>query len=234
MLPWRAVLHSPPVSERWATFDCYGTLIDWMGGIRATLASIWPDADADALLRRYHRIEPAVQAREPMSYRRGMAEVLWRLAASEGLVVPDGRADALAESLPRWPVFPEVPGALRELRERGWRLAILSNTDSDLLDASLAAIGVPPDARVVASEIGSYKPAPGHWEAFFEHTGAAREAHVHVAASLFHDVEPAARLKLRCVWINREDEWSDLPRAGELPDLSGLPGMLEALVPALR
>src|SRR5688572_22892642 len=96
MLPRRAGLHSPVVSERWATFDCYGTLIDWMGGIRATLASLWPDADADDLLRIYHRIEPAVQAREPMSYRRVMAEVLWRVAALERLVIPDVRADALA------------------------------------------------------------------------------------------------------------------------------------------
>jgi FMN phosphatase YigB (HAD superfamily) len=83
----------------------------------------------------------------------------------------------------------------------------------------------------VASEIGSYKPMPGHWEAFFERTGAPREGHVHVAASLFHDVEPAARLGLRCVWINREGESSDLPRSGELADLSGLPDLLDRLIP---
>jgi 2-haloacid dehalogenase len=219
------------VSERWATFDCYGTLIDWMGGIRASMASLWPDAEADALLHRYHRIEPAVQAGEPMTYRRVMAEVLWRIAAAEGRAIPDGRADALAESLPDWPVFPEVPAALRSLRERGWRLAILSNTDPDLLDTSLAAIGVEVDARVAASEIGSYKPAPGHWATFFERTGADRERHVHVAASLFHDVEPAARLGLRCVWINREGETSDLPRTAELSDLSRVPDVLDSLAP---
>ena len=32
---------------RWATFDCYGTLIDWNSGIRAELARLWPDEDAD-------------------------------------------------------------------------------------------------------------------------------------------------------------------------------------------
>jgi 2-haloacid dehalogenase len=219
------------VSERWATFDCYGTLVDWMGGIRSTLASLWPDADADHLLHCYHDIEPAVQAREPMSYRRVMAEVLWRIAAAEGLAVPDGRSDALAESLPRWPVFDEVPPALDELRSRGWRIAILSNTDPDFLDASMRAIGVEPDERVVASDIGSYKPATGHWETFFARTGADPAGHVHVAASLFHDVEPCARLGLRCVWINREAETSDLPRAGELASLDGLPEVLDRLAP---
>jgi 2-haloacid dehalogenase len=219
------------VTERWATFDCYGTLVDWMTGIRTTLASLWPDADADALLRRYHTIEPAVQAGERKTYRRVMAEVLWRLAASEDLSLPAGRADALGESLPGWPVFPEVPTALETLRERGWRLAILSNTDPDLLDASLATIGVPADERVVASEIGSYKPAPGHWQTFFARTGASRDRHVHVAASLFHDVQPCAGLGLRCVWINRESQHSDLPRAGELSSLTGLPDLLDSLVP---
>ena len=219
------------MTDRWATFDCYGTLVDWMGGIRTTLASSWPDADADHLLRCYHDIEPAVQAREPMTYRRVMAEVLWRIAAAEGLALPPGRADALGESLPTWPVFPEVPGALRALQSAGWQLGILSNTDHDLLEASLRAIGVEPEMRVVASEIGSYKPAPGHWEAFFERSGAERDRHVHVAASLFHDVAPSAQLGLRCVWVNREGETSDLPRAGELPDLAGLPDLLDRLVP---
>ncbi len=158
----------------------------------------------------------------------------WRgIATAEGLAVPAGEEDALAASLPSWPVFPDVPGALRALRERGWRLAILSNTDRDLLDASIAAIGVPFDATVVASEVGSYKPAFAHWESFFRTTAAERARHVHVAASLFHDVEPCAKLGLPCVWINRMHESSALPRAGELPDLSGLAETLDALIPPL-
>jgi len=216
--------------ERWATFDCYGTLVDWMGGIRTTLASLWPDVDPAALLSRYHEIEPTVQAGRRIAYRTVMAETLVRVAAADGLVVPAGRDDALGESLPTWPRFPEVPASLAELRGRGWKLGILSNTDPDLLDASLSAIGVPVDLRVVASEIGSYKPAFGHWEAFFRRTDAERSRHVHVAASLFHDVQPCAALGLPCVWINRLGEESDLPRAGELEDLTSLPETLDGLV----
>jgi 2-haloacid dehalogenase len=220
------------VSDRWATFDCYGTLIDWMGGIRASMDGLWPDADADALLRRYHELEPGHQAGVGTPYRQVMAETLAEVAGTEGLAVPPGSADALGESLPAWPVFPEVPGTLAALRDAGWRLGILSNTDRDLLDASLSKIGVPVDVRVVASEIGSYKPAFGHWETFFTRTGADRARHVHVAASLFHDVEPCAQLGLPCVWINRTDERSDLPRAGEARDLAAVPHLLDALVPA--
>jgi 2-haloacid dehalogenase len=215
--------------ERWATFDCYGTLVDWHGGIRSELARLWPDADPDVLLRRYHSIEPQVQAGRGIPYRSVMADTLEEVAAAESLPLPASERDALATALPRWRVFSEVPAALTELRARGWKLAILSNTDRGLLDASLASIDVPVDLTIVASEIGSYKPAHGHWTVFFERSRAPREGHVHVAASLFHDIAPAAELGLTAVWIDRERETSDLPRAATLQDLSMLPDSLDAL-----
>ena len=218
------------MSDRWATFDCYGTLVDWLSGIRGTLARLWPEADADSLSNLYHQLEPAVQAGRGMAYRDVMAETLAEVGTLAHLEVPVGEEGALGASLPRWPVFAEVPAALAELRSRGWRLGILSNTDADLLDASLGVIGVPVDLRIVASEVGSYKPALRHWEAFFDQSGADRARHVHVAASLFHDIEPGALLGLRCVWINRLAEHSDVRRNAELTDLSDLPDTLDTLV----
>jgi 2-haloacid dehalogenase len=218
--------------ERWATFDVYGTLIDWRQGIRAELARIWPDADSGRLLERYYELEPQVQEARAIPYREVLAETLARLASDEGLSVPAGEEDALGRSLPSWRPFPEVPGALAELRGRGFLLAPLSNTDREFLAASLERIGVPVDGQVTAADAGSYKPAPGHWERFFERFGVGRERHVHVAASLFHDIAPAELLDLKAVWINRLGETSDLPRAAELRDLSRLPDVLDELVPA--
>jgi 2-haloacid dehalogenase len=214
--------------NRWATFDCYGTLIDWNGGIRRAFARLWGDANADALLRRYHELEPQVEAEQPgLSYRDVMATVLDRLGD-----VPSGEEDALGRSLPSWEAFPEVPAALAQARDRGWRLAILSNTDPDFIAASKTRLGVPFDETVVASEIGSYKPAHRHWEEFFARTGAPRAGHVHVAASRFHDIAPARELGLRTVWINRLGEMPGPPPDRELPDLAGLADTLEELVPA--
>jgi 2-haloacid dehalogenase len=154
-----------------------------------------------------------------------------RLAESEGLPIPEGETNALAESLPSWRPFPEVREALEETRRRGWNLAILSNTDPDLLAASRAELGVPFHASVAASEIGSYKPGHRHWEEFFTRTGADRERHVHVAASLFHDIAPAKELDLRTVWINRQGERADPEPTRELHDLERLPETLDELVP---
>jgi 2-haloacid dehalogenase len=214
---------------RWATFDCYGTLVDWDGGIGRQFARLWPEEDAAALLERYHEIEPRVQLAGSLPYRDVLRQALVLLAESEGLALPAGEEDALAASLPGWPVFPEVPTSLRELRARGWMLAVLSNTDPDLLSSSLAAIGVPFDLTVTAAEARSYKPAHGHWRRFFDDTGTDPTRHVHVAASPFHDLGPAAELGLTAVWVNREGEASDAPRAAELRDLAPLPDTLEAL-----
>jgi 2-haloacid dehalogenase len=160
-----------------------------------------------------------------------LKESLVLLAEHEGMSLPESEHYSLAESLPSWPVFPEVPGALAELRERGWRLVALSNTDADLLAASMEAIGVPFEGAIVAGEIGSYKPAHGHWAAFGDRFHPEPGRHVHVAASLFHDIAPAQELGLPAVWINRLDETSDLPREAELADLSALPDTLDRIVP---
>jgi 2-haloacid dehalogenase len=209
--------------ERWATFDCYGTLVDWNRGIRGELARIFGEDEADAKLAEYHALEPVVEREEPtLSYRDVMSRVLERLGAP-----PDER-DALGASLPAWSVFPEVPRALEQARARGWRLCILSNTDRDLIDASMTAIGVPFDRSIIASEIGSYKPALGHWQAF--ETDMGRLPDVHVAASLFHDVAPTTDLGIPCVWINRLGESADgYAPARELPTLTGLAETLDEL-----
>jgi len=204
--------------DRWATFDCYGTLIDWDGGIRRELARVFGDERADEQLERYHDVEPALQADGTRSYREVMTAAMRELAA------PEEEADGLARSLPSWEAFPEVRASLEEVRSRGWKLAILSNTDRDFIDSSMQRIGVP-------FEIGSYKPGHRHWERFFEETGASPEGHVHVAQSHFHDVVPATELGLRSVWINRLGEQGDPRPTRELPDLTELAGTLDELVP---
>jgi 2-haloalkanoic acid dehalogenase type II len=185
---------------------------------------VFGEGRADGLLHRYHELEPELELDGTRSYREVMTEAMRRLGA------PAGEESGLAGSLPSWLPFPEVPAALAEARRRGWRLAILSNSDPDLIAASQAHLGVPFDETVVAGEIGSYKPAPGHWREFAARTGAEPARHVHVAASLFHDIGPANELGLRSIWINRLGETPGPRPTRELPDLTGLADILDALV----
>jgi 2-haloalkanoic acid dehalogenase type II len=205
--------------ERWVTFDCYGTLIDWNGGIRKQLARVFGEDRADDLLERYHELEPELEADGVRSYKEVLTEAMRRLGA------PAGEDEALADSLPSWRPFPEVPQALAEARDRGWQLGILSNTDREYIDASMQHLAVPFELAIVASEIGSYKPGLGHWRAFEECTG--RLPDVHVAASLFHDIGPANELGLPSVWINRLGERPGPRPTMEQPSLTGLADSLE-------
>jgi 2-haloalkanoic acid dehalogenase type II len=166
-------------------------------------------------------LEPMLEADGTCSYREVLTE------AMRGLGAPEAEEDALARSLPSWQPFPEVPAALMAARGRGWKLAILSNTDRDYLEASLAQLGVPFELSIVASEIGSYKPALGHWRTFEAQAG--RPPNVHVAASLFHDIAPANELGLPSIWINRLGETPGPQPTREQPDLTGLAETLEEL-----
>src|SRR5581483_2687822 len=90
--PLRDPLNS--VVVRWASFDCYGTLIDWDGGVRTELARVFGDDRADALLARYHELEPGLQATGERSYREVLTEAMRQLGAR------DGEEYGLADSLP--------------------------------------------------------------------------------------------------------------------------------------
>ena len=218
------------MADRWATFDCYGTLIDWNGGIRAELRRVFGDdtdeAELDSLLRRYHEIERELEKDGSLTYREVMTEAMRRLGA------PPGDESGLAESLPSWEPFPEVRRALEGVRERGWKLAILSNSDKDLIEASKALLGVVFEETVVASEIHSYKPALMHWLEFQARTLVDRRRHVHVAASAYHDIAPALKLRIPNVWINRLEEHPLTSATRVLPDLVELPETLDELIPS--
>ena len=215
----------------WVTFDCYGTLIDWERGITDALLPLLPrGTDRRTLAERYIEIEADVEKGEYVPYRDVLDRAGRRILIEHGRAVPDGVPSPLPASLPSWPPFAEVPGALRELRRRGYRLAILSNVDRDLLAASVGALGVEPDLTVTAEDARSYKPARGHWRHFEERTGAGTQGTIHVAASLYHDIRPTSAWGYRNVWIARRIE----PLRGAeptriLPDLASLPDTIDDL-----
>lgn len=236
--------------DRWATFDCYGTLIDWNAGIRAELARVFDidetvvdarEADSesdepsepsaaekelDALLHRYHQLEREIETDGTQSYRAVTTETMRRLGA------PESEAGGLADSLPSWEPFPETVDALEEIRARGWKTAILSNSDRDLIDASIARLGVPFDETVVAGEINSFKPAIRHWQEFRIRTLLPPHRQIHVAASLFHDIAPTHKLRIPNIWINRLDEPAGPSPTIELADLTTVADALDSLIPA--
>ena len=199
------------------TFDCYGTLIDWERGIvdaftRAAGAS-GVVLDPAAVIAAYHATEPVVEARAYRPYREVLAETAQQVATQLGWPIEKSTAQFLPASLPDWPPFPDTNAALERLAAAGYRLGILSNVDDDLLSATRRHFSVPIDLVITAQQVGSYKPAHGHFLEARERIGGL--IWLHAAQSYMHDVVPATALGVPVVWVNRKHE--PLPEDGREP-----------------
>jgi 2-haloalkanoic acid dehalogenase type II len=214
----------------WVTFDCYGTLIDWERGITDALLPFLPaETDRKALAEWYIAMEAQFEAEGFHLYKDVLDRVGRRVLRSLDAAIPDDKASPLPSSLGDWRPFPEVPAALRALVAQGRYLAILSNVDKDLLELSIGRLGIRPDLAITAEDSRSYKPAPGHWRRFLERTGASAERTVHVGASQFHDMRPAAELGFRTVFIDRHGETLETAPTRVLHDLRALPDVIAEL-----
>jgi 2-haloalkanoic acid dehalogenase type II len=214
------------------TFDCYGTLIDWERGITeafaAEAAQLRVPVDKARVLALHAAIEPEVEAGPFRSYREVLTETAERVANRLGWPLTESRAGFLADSLPYWRPFPDTNRALLRLVDAGYRLGILSNVDDELLMWTRRQFLASFDVVVTAEQVGSYKPARGHFTAARELIGDRRW--LHAAQSYFHDVAPARDLGIPVAWINRK---GDTPTDGGKPDrefrtLTGLADWLAA------
>jgi 2-haloalkanoic acid dehalogenase type II len=190
------------------TFDCYGTLIDWEGGISTAFARAAAaetrQLDRMQMLKAYAEIEPSVEAAPYRRYRDVLTETAQRVADRLGWPLSRERAQFLAESLPGWAAFPDTNPALERLAAAGYSLGILSNIDDDLLAGTRRHFTVTFDLTVTAQQVGSYKPAHGHFTEARQRLGD--KWWLHAAQSYFHDVVPARALGIPMAWINRKRE----------------------------
>lgn len=207
------------------TFDCYGTLIDWERGIVEAFREKAPSGvripPPAEIIRVYSEIEPAVEAEPYRKYREVLPEVARRAGERFGWRLNQNDLGFLAESLPRWSPFPDTNPALERLKALGFALGILSNVDDDLLRLTLGHFTVEFDFVVTAEQVRSYKPAEGHFSKAASLVADRRW--LHVAQSYFHDIEPAVRLGIPAVWVNRKGEKGGALRpTAEVGDMLGL------------
>jgi 2-haloalkanoic acid dehalogenase type II len=199
---------------RWDTlsFDCYGTLVDWVSGITTAFSEAAArdgvELAAEDVIAAYLELEPEVQTDTYRPYREVLGETALRVATGLGWPLVPERAGFLAESLPGWPVFADTRPALERLKAR-YGLAVLSNIDDDLLQATVRRIGVEFDWTVTAQQVCSYKPGHAHFQEALERLDGDRGRLLHVAQSKFHDIRPCKEVGIDCVWVNRQGERLD-------------------------
>src|SRR3954452_6233158 len=217
------------------TFDCYGTLIDWEGGLGTFLYDYALRCRDDRpngreLRERWEAIQFEVIQGEYRRYADVLAESLRLLAQERGWSYSDEDGKALARSMRSWQPFPDTTPALLRAHEAGLKLVIVSNTDRDIIEHSLRHIEAPIDAVVTAEDVGSYKPGLAHFERTLEVTGVPAEQSLHVAFGFKYDIGPAQQLGFRSAWVNRRGEPKPGPASPDLewPDLWGLAELSDA------
>jgi 2-haloacid dehalogenase len=217
------------------TFDCYGTLIDWEGGLGNFLYDFAlrerenDPPPGSELRERWEAIQFEVIQGAYRPYREVLAESLRLLAAERGWDYDDEDGKALTRSMRSWQPFADTAPALTRAREAGLKLVIVSNTDRDIIEHSLKHIGVPIDGLVTAEDVGSYKPALPHFERALDVCGVPAEQILHVAFGFKYDIGPAQQLGFGSAWVNRRGdrrpgpavpdyEWRDLWGLAQLAD----------------
>ncbi|HKB17395.1 MAG TPA: HAD family hydrolase [Candidatus Dormibacteraeota bacterium] len=197
------------MADRWLTFDCFGTLIDWRHGIRTTGELLFP-GHGQAFLDSYIALEAEVESEGSFKrYRAVLTEATRRAARRLSLELKPDDATALVSTIPYWPPFGDVGPALGELRKDGWKLALLTNCDRDIIALTQRRLPASFDAVVTAEDVSAYKPSPAHFRLFQSTFASSADAWIHVAQSYFHDITPTHELGITRVWVNRQGEKDD-------------------------
>jgi 2-haloacid dehalogenase len=196
-----------------ATFDCYGTLVDWEGGAASFLYDLClrhgeeQPPPGRELRGRWEAIQfELVASPDYRPYKQVLGESLQAWMEERGLTYDPVEGDALVRAVRSWQPFPDTRAALTQAREAGLKLVIISNTDDDIIEHSVRHIGVPFDDVVTAEQCGAYKPADTVFEQAIERIGEPPESILHVAFGFKYDLPPAERAGMRAAWVNRFDE----------------------------
>jgi len=215
------------VADRWLTFDCFGTLIDWRHGIRTTGDLLFP-GHGQEFLEAYIALEAEVENESSFKrYRAVLTETTRRAAKRLEVELKPDDATALVSTIPYWPPFADVGPALAELRTQGWKFALLTNCDRDIIALTQRRLPANFDAVVTAEDVSAYKPNPAHFRLFQSTFASSASAWIHVAQSYFHDIQPTHELGITRIWVNRQGEKDDPSLANAvIRGLAELPGAI--------
>lgn len=195
-----------------ATFDCYGTLVDWEGGLANFLYAFAlghgeePEENGDAMRGRWEEIQFDMIQGPYRPYKEILAASLEEWAAEREIPYRDEDGEDLVRAMRSWQPFPDTRPALRQARAAGMKLAILSNTDRDIIGHSLKHLEIPFDVVVTAEDCGSYKPAPANFQRLLHDLDLPADRVIHVAFGFKYDIGPANDAGMQTAWVNRHTD----------------------------
>ncbi len=197
-----------PKKVTFVSMEVYGTLIDWETGIyRAFQAEAEKDGftiDRDELIPLFISIQREIMAGSYELYAEVLRRTAVRCAAELGWELEPVRSSFLPNSIASWPPFRDTNALLDRLKKK-YQIGLIANIDDKLLGATRRHFRADFDLVVTAQQVRSYKPDPAHFKECQRRIGR-KSGWVHVATSLYTDVQPCMKLKIPVIWINKKKE----------------------------
>ena len=229
------------------SFDCYGTLIDWEGGLLPVLKQLLSnreiDFSDDRTLELFAEFESELEnsKNDYIRYREILQKVVQKIGQRVNFEPTATEINSLVDSLKSWQPFPDTVAALSALKQK-YKLAVISNIDDDLFAGTAKHLNVEFDWLITAEKVRSYKPSTRNFEIALETMGIPPEKLLHVAQSVYHDIVPATSMGISTVWVNRRHDktgfGATMPASGkpdlEVPDLKTLVEIIAGKKPQIN
>ncbi len=219
-------------------FDQYGTIVDMQKGLTEAVTPFlaskgWKGAPGSFVTwwRRTHFENSMIDAlieRGHTPYRQVGHRAVSYVMDRCGIAYTQDEVRALVAEIEKLKPFPDVVAALERLRRAGYKLAILSNGDPDMLQAAAPHIGFAFDRVISVAEAGYFKP---HWKTYAkaeEAIGLDRSSILFVANHAF-DCIGAKAYGMRSAFIDRRKRpFGETPHQPDLivADFAELAAML--------
>lgn len=191
------------------SFDCYGTLIDWKKGVLNSLMPLFDeyllDVSKDEIFTLFKKFDDEIVLSDFMYYRNVLNEIMKKFSAALNINLMKTDLDCLVNSLPNWEPFQDIAENLHKLK-RKYKLALITNSDNDLIEKNLVFLGVSFDYTVTSADLGSYKPSQNNFIEALRIFNLPADQIIHVAQSIYHDIVPCNQLGINNIWINRYNE----------------------------
>ena len=220
-----------------ASFDCYGTLVDWEGGLGTFLYDLArrsgdPDPGSGReLARRWEEIQFELIGGDYRSYADVLRDSLRTWVGERGYRWNERDGEALESAMQAWQPFPDTVPALLRAQRAGVRLVIVSNTDRHIIEHTLRQLApVEFDEVVVAQDVRSYKPDPRPFHRALEASDSRPQDVLHVAFGFRYDIATAQEVGMQTAWVNRHGDPppEGAPAGHEWRDLWGLAELAES------
>ena len=221
-----------PKKINFISLEVYGTLIDWETGIhRAFQAEAERDGftiERDRLIPLFLETQREIMAGSYELYAEVLRRTAVRVAQELGWELEPVRSSFLPNSIPSWPPFRDTNALLDRLKKK-YQLGLISNIDDKLLGSTRRHFRSDFDLVVTAQQVRSYKPDPAHFKETQRRIGG-KQNWVHIATSLHTDIQPAMKLRIPTIWVNRKKETFEGNKKpdAEVKDLRAAVTMLKA------